>query len=55
MQKDAIAGDRPWEPGMVPGSNRVDTWKQASRWRRGFKPYWYIKTFLVSTHMLFWA
>ncbi len=48
MQIDAMKGDRPWEPGMIAGSNRVDTWKDMSRFKRGFKKYWYAKAFLVS-------
>ncbi|KAF2485816.1 transmembrane amino acid transporter protein-domain-containing protein [Neohortaea acidophila] len=47
MQIDALKGDRPWEPGMVPGSNRVDTWKDKSRWSRGFSKFWYAKAFLI--------
>ena len=48
MQRDAMREDGRWEPGMAPASNRIDTWKQASRWKRGFKRYWYAKSFLVS-------
>jgi hypothetical protein len=48
MQIDAMKGDTQWQPGMAPGSGRVDTWRNASRWKRGFRPYWYLKTFLVS-------
>lgn len=43
VQRDAMKGDRTWEPGMEPWSNRVDSWKDLSRWKRGFKPYWYAK------------
>ena len=43
MQSDALEGEQPWEPGMAPGANRTDTWKQASRWKRGFRKYWYVK------------
>ncbi|RSH78012.1 uncharacterized protein EHS24_002463 [Apiotrichum porosum] len=46
MQKDAIKGDRPWEPGMEPWSNRIDTWRDSSRWKRGFRKYWYVKACL---------
>lgn len=53
MQIDAMKGDNPWEPGMVPGSNRVDTWKQMSRWKRGLARYWYAKIFLVSCLSIF--
>lgn len=47
MQLDAMKADNPWRPGMVPGSNRIDTWRQKSRWVRGFKRYWYLKSLLV--------
>ncbi|RSH93075.1 hypothetical protein EHS25_007428 [Saitozyma podzolica] len=47
MQIDAMKGDTQWQPGMAPGSGRVDTWRNASRWKRGFRPYWYLKTFLI--------
>ncbi|KZP18705.1 hypothetical protein FIBSPDRAFT_893296 [Athelia psychrophila] len=47
MQRDALLGDQPWEPGMAPGSNRIDTWRDLSRWKRGFLPYWYYKVFLI--------
>ena len=52
MQLDAMKADSPWRPGMVPGSNRIDTWRQKSRWIRGFKKYWYLKSLLVrlTTH-----
>lgn len=46
MQKDACEGDRPWEPGMAKWQNRVDTWRQGSRWKRGLKKHWYVKVFL---------
>lgn len=32
---------------MAPGSNRIDTWRDLSRWKRGFLPYWYYKVFLI--------
>lgn len=48
MQMDAMKADNPWTPGVEPGSNRIDTWKDKSRWIRGFKRYWYVKVFLVS-------
>ena len=47
MQLDAMKADAPWTPGMAPGSNRIYTWKQKSRWVRGFKKYWYLKSLLV--------
>lgn len=49
MQRDAMKADSEWRPGMAPGSTRIDTWKDLSRWKRGFKKYWYIKLFLVSS------
>jgi fumarate reductase subunit C len=52
MQCDAIKGDNPWTPGMEPGSNRIDTWKDTSRWIRGFRKYWYVKTVLVRFSLL---
>lgn len=47
VQKDAIVGDRPWQPGQPAWSNRVDTWRDVSRWKRGFALYWYAKVGLV--------
>lgn len=49
MQRDAMKADGEWRPGMAPGSTRIDTWRDMSRWKRGFKKYWYIKLFLVSS------
>lgn len=46
MQKDACEGDNPWEPGMAKWQNRIDTWRQGSRWKRGLRKYWYAKVFL---------
>lgn len=48
VQRDAIAGDNPWQPGIEPWSNRVDTWWCLSRWKRGFRRHWYAKITLVS-------
>lgn len=48
VQVDASKADNAWTPGMVPLSNRVDSWKNKSRWVRGLKKYWYAKVFLVS-------
>lgn len=45
-KKHAMIADRPWSPGMIPFSNRVDSWKDASRWKRGLAPLWYVKVFL---------
>ncbi|KLT41353.1 hypothetical protein CC85DRAFT_247783 [Cutaneotrichosporon oleaginosum] len=47
VQRDAIKGDTQWEPGVQPWSNRIDSWRDASRWRRGFRRYWYAKITLV--------
>ncbi|BEJ11713.1 hypothetical protein CspHIS471_0201730 [Cutaneotrichosporon sp. HIS471] len=47
VQRDAIKGDNKWEPGIEPWSNRLDSWRDKSRWRRGFKPYWYAKVVLM--------
>lgn len=47
IQKDAMAGDYPWRPGMEPYANRSDSWRDISRWRRGFAAYWYAKVALV--------
>lgn len=46
MQTDACKGDEPWQPGVPEYSNRVDSWRDFSRWKRGFKKHWYAKTFL---------
>ena len=51
MQYDAMKGDNPWVPGMEPGTNRIDTWKDKSRWARGFRKYWYAKAFLVGLQL----
>lgn len=55
MQRDAMKADSEWRPGMAPGSTRIDTWKDLSRWKRGFKKYWYIKLFLFLMHLAAWA
>lgn len=50
VQSDALEGDvnqgRLVE-GRYPLEDRVDTWRDMSRWRRGFKRYWWVKTWLV--------
>ena len=47
-QKDAARGEETWRPGMPYGSNRIDTWRDMSRWKRGFGgKYWYVKPFLI--------
>lgn len=52
VQSDAMTADYPWRPGMDPYANRTDNWKNLSRWRRGFKPYWYAKLGLVSVQLI---
>ena len=52
VQIDAGKADNPWAPGMAAKSNRIDSWRDKSRWVRGFKKYWYVKVFLVSTSHL---
>jgi len=52
VQIDAGKADNPWAPGMAANSNRIDTWRDKSRWVRGFKKYWYVKVFLVSTFLV---
>jgi len=47
MQKDAMIGDEPWTPGKNINQTRVDSWRSASRWKRGFAPLWYVKSFLI--------
>jgi hypothetical protein len=49
VQKDASEGDIPWHPGLAAWSTRRDTWREAARWKRGFKKYWYAKVGLVSS------
>ncbi|EMC93302.1 hypothetical protein BAUCODRAFT_235731 [Baudoinia panamericana UAMH 10762] len=47
VQVDAAKGDNPWTPDMAPRSNRIDSWKDKSRWTRGLSKYWYAKLFLA--------
>jgi hypothetical protein len=47
VQRDAMVGDRPWRPGMEPYSNRIDTFRNLSRWKRGLQRYWYYKLAIV--------
>ena len=35
VQVDAMKGDRPYVPGTLGNNNRVDSWLQWSRWKRG--------------------
>ncbi|EIW74194.1 hypothetical protein CONPUDRAFT_85946 [Coniophora puteana RWD-64-598 SS2] len=44
MQVDAIEGDREYDPANPHGS-RVDTWRQASRWKRALKKNILFKAF----------
>lgn len=55
MQCDAMKADHPWSPGMTPGSTRIDTWRDKSRWVRGFRNYWYAKLVLVLLFFAAWA
>ncbi|KAL1407205.1 hypothetical protein Q8F55_006621 [Vanrija albida] len=47
VQHDAMRDDAPWEPGMEEWAGRVDSWREWSRWKRGFAPYWWAKGFLL--------
>lgn len=43
---DAMVADRPYVPGSLSTSHRIDTWRDASRWKRGlFSGRWYYKLF----------
>jgi hypothetical protein len=44
IQEDAVHPDETFDPatGVV---NRIDTWKDLSRWKRGLANQWYIKVF----------
>lgn len=46
MQKDAAEVEGKWNPSIVPYSNRIDSWRNVSRWKRGLRKQWYFKTFL---------
>lgn len=48
VQLNAMKADGPYDP-VTKTTNRIDTWKQASRWIRGFKTKWYRNLF----HALF--
>ncbi|KAL1406722.1 hypothetical protein Q8F55_006126 [Vanrija albida] len=50
VQTDALEGDANQGrlvEGKDPLTERVDTWRDLSRWRRGFKRYWWAKTWLL--------
>lgn len=46
VQVNAMEGDQPYDP-VNKVTHRVDTWKQKSRWIRGFKRKWYINVFHI--------
>lgn len=47
-QQDAMKGEEVWQPGMPYGSNQRDTWRNLSRWRRGFGgKLWWFKIILI--------
>lgn len=48
VQLNAMKADGPYDP-VTKGTHRLDTWKQASRWIRGFKTKWWLNIF----HALF--
>jgi hypothetical protein len=47
VQKDAMEGDNPWTPETPNWTNRVDTWRNMSRWKRGFRNNIPLKLFLL--------
>ncbi|KAF9244496.1 hypothetical protein BU15DRAFT_85879 [Melanogaster broomeanus] len=47
MQYDAMDGDRPYNVNNPRGS-RIDSWKDASRWHRGFKRHSLFNTFNIA-------
>ena len=47
IKKHAMTADRAWTPDMAPFSNRLDSWREISRWKRGIRPYWYFKLLLA--------
>lgn len=44
MQTDAFEGDRPYDPAN-PHASRVDSWRQASRWKRALRKNFVFKLF----------
>lgn len=44
VQINAMKADGPYDP-VTKTTNRIDTWKQASRWIRGFSRKWYLNVF----------
>jgi hypothetical protein len=47
VQLNAMNADGPYDP-LTKTTNRIDTWKHASRWIRGFKRKWYLNLFHAS-------
>ena len=43
----AMEGEAEWQPGMPINSNRIDTWKDMSRWKRGFRKNLWFKLLLL--------
>lgn len=43
----AMEGEAEWQPGMAINSNRIDTWKDMSRWKRGFRKNLAFKLVLI--------
>lgn len=48
VQRDALRSEVPSGADGESHFDCIDTWKNRSRWFRGFRRYWYVKTFLVS-------
>lgn len=44
VQQDAMAADGPFDP-VTNTANRIDTWRDWSRWKRGLMRQWYFKLF----------
>jgi hypothetical protein len=42
-----MEGEAEWQPGMPINSNRIDTWKDMSRWKRGFRKNLPLKLLLI--------
>jgi len=47
VQEDAITGQEEYKPGMSVAHLRHDTWKELSRWRRGFSKRWWLNIFNI--------
>ena len=44
IQRDAAKADHPYDP-STGTRERIDTWRDWSRWKRGLAPHFYIKLF----------